>query len=184
MASNRPRPVWRAHYRPVSASDTARSLSAASSGLIVLTNRPVLQGDTMLRMVYDNLMASIAVNRLLQTENQVAAGLVVSEYRVQVLDDADLPVLLGRVSCKSGRCELFVAAAERAAFDMRARVARGGIFRLAGAHGASRRDQHGLVRYNGIHADFAQGFGTIHRLTPPGADLRIRWPRPGGERLL
>ena len=120
--------------------------------------RHVLDGDAMLGVVDDYFVPAVAVNRLLQAEHQVGCGCVVAQYRVQIFDHAQFPVVRGRCNRHRGRCHVLVAGAEGAGFDVLAGVPGRRRFILARAHTARGGNQHRLAGYHGIDADFAHRF--------------------------
>ena len=76
-------------------------------GQVCLTH--LVQGDAVARIVDHDLVAAVTVDDLLQTEGDVGLGAVVAEYRVQIGDDADIPVLVIRIGLDLRRCPVLVA---------------------------------------------------------------------------
>ena len=115
----------------------------------------VVHRRAVLEMVDDDLVAAIAVDGLLQAEAEIGLIALVAQYRIEVFDDADLPVATRRISQYLWWRAVFIATTERAGFNVLAGVARRQRLGLFRTHAARRGHQHRLARHNRVDTDFA-----------------------------
>lgn len=133
----------------------ARPVSAEQIGDVLIVH--LVDSDAMFVMVNDDLVPAVAVYGLLETEVEVAVAMIVTQNRVEVFDNPDVPVLTipFRVGSNGGRCHVLVAITKRARWHIRPAVAGHRLFGLFRPHAARRCHQHRLTRYDRVDADLA-----------------------------
>ena len=114
--------------------------------------------DAVARAVDDDLVPSIPVDRLLQTEGKVRVLPVVAEHGIEVFHDAQLPVAFRRNLGDRRRCFRFVPLAKGTGFYIGSGIVRHGRFFLFRTHAARRCDKYGFGRHDRIDAYLADDF--------------------------